>query len=612
MILFNAFIKYIHAHTRAILIGAGILSGTNVVMAQVWQDYPQPIGDLARVWNVGGALPFPVQPPPPVQPFPSPTVPLEEINYICAQWDNNVSTATVPFDLNFPVTEIISTHSQHFVRLFAPGNAPNTGSGPNGAWFMRSSDVRGLTPEQLKDRFALQAAPTMIVNVEFPASPSQSGKDYVIWTGIAGPIATWGNGGAFQNRIVADFNGTHYFPNYAFTTGTREHPQPIGAFALAYKPLAGNGNPGRIAAYLDKFIPIPFSDMEYVYTVLDYLNWVNFGPDPLQQALNQISPERYGALSFVATRNALLFGNALLDFRYPCNVRCDTCDQNIACDMSIRSEPQFELQYISEQGNERSGGEHPGYNYYTIGGIGNTNLQCTKELMIGMQAAYLDNKIHFHQSGGSGHLQNIIGGLYASYDNPCYFLDALLSGGYNWATVRRSIEFLGIDREAHSHPNGFDVEAHLQYGLNLPVCNWLVTPLLRTSYFYVRQNHFHEHGADSLDLSVHSFSAQTLRTVLGFGLTRTFCVGCINLIPQVQLAWAHDFFLDNRKIRADLIQLGDEFAVDCFHRDRNSFLVAANLTAQLSNHISLVGRYEAEIENHFVSQTVQLSMDWLF
>lgn len=607
--MFKSLTSSFKERMKGAIIAAGLLSITShALMAQVWQDYPQPVGTLARVWNIGGPLPFPVQPPPPANPFPAPTIPLEELNYICAQWDNNMTTATAPFDLNFPATEIISTRRQHFVRLYAPEN----GSGPNGAWFMRSSEVRGLTPAQLRDRFALPAEPTMIVNVEFPASPSPSGKDYAIFTGIAGPIAGWGNGGAFQNRIAADFNGTNYFPNYAFTTGTRDHPQPIGIFALSYAPMAGKGNAGKVAAYLDKFIPSPFSDMEDVYTALDYINWVDFGPAPLVNALNQISPERYGALSFVATRNALLFANTFLDFRYPSTPCQNACLDNCCDDLPICVGPRFWLQGLVEQGEERHESHHSGFNYCTGGIVGNVDLRLSKEFMLGVAATYLDNMIHFHHKGGSTHLQTVKGGIYASYDSSCFFVDGLLSGGYNWSKARRSIDFLGVDRDARSRPCGFDVDAHVQFGMNLPVCEWTVTPLLRASYFYVRQNHFHEHGADSLDLSVHSAKAQTLRTLLGTGLSRTFSFCCIDVTPQIQLGWAHDFILDRRNIRADLIELGDAFTVNGIHHDRDSFQGAVQLTAQISTDIAFVGRYEAEVDNSFFSQSGQLSLDWRF
>ena len=162
------------------------------------QNITQPIGDLIRVWETSGSIPLALQPPSRIPPFATPTTPVQEVNYICAQWDFNVIPQTVPFDLNTAVTEIVLTKPQHFVRLYAPAS----GSSPNGVWIIRSEYVRGLTPEQLKDRFALPSLPTNIVNVDLPASPDPAtGKDYALWTGIAGPTAGFGNGGGVQIEL---------------------------------------------------------------------------------------------------------------------------------------------------------------------------------------------------------------------------------------------------------------------------------------------------------------------------------------------------------------------------------------------------------------------------
>ena len=55
----------------------------------------QPIGDLVRVWEVEGPLPLPLQPPSRIPPFSTPTTPLEEVNYIAAQFDFNVTPQTI-------------------------------------------------------------------------------------------------------------------------------------------------------------------------------------------------------------------------------------------------------------------------------------------------------------------------------------------------------------------------------------------------------------------------------------------------------------------------------------------------------------------------------------
>jgi hypothetical protein len=93
------------------------------------------------------------------------------------------------------------------VRFFYPG------SSTNGPWLTISSAVRGKTAEEIRDILALPMVPTTIVSVDIPASPDPvTGAQYAVWTGIAAPIAGFGQGGGVQIRIMADTGGTDYFP----------------------------------------------------------------------------------------------------------------------------------------------------------------------------------------------------------------------------------------------------------------------------------------------------------------------------------------------------------------------------------------------------------------
>lgn len=583
-----------------------LLISTMSANAARWQEITQPIGNLIRVWGKSTPPPVPLQPPSRIPPFTAPSTGLEEVNYICAQWDTNITPQTIPFDLHTSVTETVLTQPQHFVRVYAPAS----GSSPNGVWLMRSEFARGLTPEQIKDRFALPTVPTHIVNVDLPASPDPTtGKDFALWTGVAGPIAGFGNGGGVQNRIIADFNGTNYFPNYQFVIGTRDHPQLIGEFALSYQPMAGTGNTQHIAAYLDQFIPKAYSDLENVYTVLDFLNWPDFGPDPIRQALNQIGPQDYNAVPFVIARNALLFGTAVLErcrFLHACNQSMDCCEDTC-----------FTIQGVGEYMNEHKQQQQAGFHDWTGGAVGTIDFQPCKNVLMGVSITGMDNYLKWHEDRGSAHIATAKLGLYASYTpifsclSNCY-LDGLITGGYNWTKTNRHISFPGVDRDAHSKQKGYDIAVHAQGGCDLPINCWQISPLVRLSYFYVRENSFTEKGADSLDLKVNHFDAQTLRTNVGVGVARTFDVACVEVTPQVYVAWIHDFFLDHRKISAHLCDLDGSFDVHGFNRDRNGFLGTASLALRHPNGLVTEGTYEAELENHFVSHRLKLCLNWCF
>lgn len=575
------------------------------------------------MWETSGPLPLPLQPPSRIPPFTTPTTPVSEVNYITAQWDTNETPLTAPFDLNTAVTEVILTKPQHFVRLFSPA----LGTSPNGVWIVRSSEARGLTPAQLKDRFALPYPVTDIVNVELPASPDPStGKDYALWTGVAGPIAGFGNGGGVQSRIISDFNGTMYFPNYQFVIGIRNHPQPIGQYALSYQPMAGNGNAAKVAAYLDKYIPIAYSDLEDVYTDLDYINWVNYGPDPIREALNQISPEICGAIPFIITRNVLLFSNAVFE-QIPCLTSCyrcevdedfDKCEQRLPCNLFKTREcdgPFVNLQALGEFINERKLGHHTSFTSDTGGAVGSLICPTSKNWQTGVSAAGMSNYVHYRHHRGNARIRTAKLGIYSTYFPvkarlPNTYLSGLLTGGYNWTKAKRSIEFYGVDRRAHSFQRGWDFSAHLRGGFSIPCTCWTINPTVGLSYFLIHQNSYKEHKAESLNLKVKGCNFQTLRSYLGFDACRLFKFSCGCYITRLELAWAHDCVLGNRSIHAGLRELGGDFSVVSYYKKRDSIIVGGMVSTLLTKNVTLSGRYDAELSSHFTSQSIKLSFNW--
>ncbi len=90
------------------------------------------------------------------------------------------------------VTQYRTTMKQKFVRVFNPKN----GNSPMGKWMMKESEIQGLSPEQIQQRFALpgQNAPSEILEVEVPAGT-------LMQVGYAGTNA-WGTGGGVQFEVM--------------------------------------------------------------------------------------------------------------------------------------------------------------------------------------------------------------------------------------------------------------------------------------------------------------------------------------------------------------------------------------------------------------------------
>ena len=66
-----------------------------------------------------------------------------------------------PYSSGTITTEFTTTSERTFVRVHGLGNRER-------AWIMEKSEIEGLTPEQIKDKFALPEIPTFITDVKVP------------------------------------------------------------------------------------------------------------------------------------------------------------------------------------------------------------------------------------------------------------------------------------------------------------------------------------------------------------------------------------------------------------------------------------------------------------
>ena len=95
-----------------------------------------------------------------------------------------------PYDPKTKTTTIKLYEDTDFVRVYKEGE-----TSPAGQWIMKRDEIEGLTPFQIKDKFALKYLPDHIVDVKVPAGTE-------IRFGIANEISGWGHGGGIQFDLM--------------------------------------------------------------------------------------------------------------------------------------------------------------------------------------------------------------------------------------------------------------------------------------------------------------------------------------------------------------------------------------------------------------------------
>lgn len=124
---------------------------------------------------------------------------------ISNQWfkDNVDPEYNNPYAEGKDVKHIELTENTTFVRVYA---GESDGLGKYGTWMMRPEDVKGLTPQEIKDKFSLPSEPSNIVDVEVKAGTK-------LRMGEAAPIEEWGNGGGVQFDTIGKRLGKDCFKN---------------------------------------------------------------------------------------------------------------------------------------------------------------------------------------------------------------------------------------------------------------------------------------------------------------------------------------------------------------------------------------------------------------
>lgn len=505
-----------------------------------------------------------------------------------------------PFDTATDVTTINTSRPQYFVRFYNPTD-PAYPSNAIGSWIMRAGAVRGLTPAQVRDLFALPAMPTHMVIVLAPSGSN-------MYTGIAGPIAGWGAGSGQQSKLI----GPPWVPSGNFL-----NQQPIMANILSYRLLAPGDNPGRIAAYLDGRIPAPYSDLETAYLNLDLL-YTGAQANQFRSALDQIGPARYDHLTLSALSAGVLFNDAI-------DQRVDLLFLGSPPGMGSRTPGRSPLPAEADpnggQGNrvwgqavgglQRAAGL--GFNAASGGIVAGADRQIGDRTLAGVSLGVLRSSLDWTGPGGSATLDRAALGGYAAWMPRDFLVQLGLTAGVSQGDASRRIEFSTLTRSAASQLFGWDLNSRLRLGYRLPLEALEVVPTAGIDYFYHRRNSFTEVGADSLDLCVAAADNHTLRSRVGVTLSKVVAAGNAGtLAPSLQIGWAREVYLDERALTARLSGQPDDFTVYGKGTTADILTLGAGVTYASGPGFSVSLHYGLEYRQGLTQQTLAAAVEYRF
>jgi len=406
---------------------------------------------------------------------------------------------------------------------------------------------------------------------------------YTILTANGGVTGQFTNSTTSINPFLV--SNLSYDPNNVFMT-----------LNTNFSGFADTSNEEHVAEQLDSIVH-PSDDLQEVLQAL-----VTLSPDGLDHALDLLSGQQYTSIFQVSQLSTRRFLRELLvPFRLNALSECQ-CPRTICCgDIEIWEDVQYGRTYLE--------GDHKadGYRLRNIDAAIGAQMSFDACWKAGIAAYYENDHIHYKLSGRA-RVNTIVGALYGIYQDECYYLLSDLLFGYSHFNLKRDIHFADIHRKTRAHPKIYDVTSYTEAGANLiESCYGNLQPFVGLEFGWYRHNHFHEKGAESIDLDVKSKDKFNFDSRLGVRATTT--LPC-DIILSADVAWQHRYTSNDNTVKLRFEHFGDEFSIRGPKQNRNGVDGTIFIAKNICGNFNVFGEFIGERWDHFSNYTFAIGFDF--
>jgi outer membrane autotransporter protein len=248
-----------------------------------------------------------------------------------------------------------------------------------------------------------------------------------------------------------------------------------------------------------------------------------------------------------------------------------------------------------------------GYNFTTGGVSLGIDYRIGDHFAIGAMGEYshtwtsLDPSGHVDVDSGRG-------GMYATWFNHGMYLNGAIYGGYNTYDSNRA----GFGGLASGSTEGAEWSTFISGGYDFHFGQLTAGPLASLQYTDVHIDGFSENGSLA-PLAIHSGSAESLRSDVGFRLFYQWQIGTIVIEPSVKAAWEHEYKYSALPITAGFADISGTSATFFGPSEgHDSAVVSAGIAVRFTPTISTYFNYDGQLgrtnyESNAVTGGVRIS-----
>ncbi|RKT46315.1 autotransporter outer membrane beta-barrel domain-containing protein [Thiocapsa rosea] len=225
----------------------------------------------------------------------------------------------------------------------------------------------------------------------------------------------------------------------------------------------------------------------------------------------------------------------------------------------------FSFDYVN--GDEDESAYQPGYDFERWAMALSVDYRFNENFIGGLAIRYADEQFDFDNNRGDMSGDSWGGLIYATYFLPNgFFVDGLIGYASNEYTLKRkinyTIDFAGnnvANQIASSDPSASVWNFNLGAGYNLYHDAWVISPALRFNYINNDVDGYRESMSSpnttggSMALSISSQTYESLTSDLGVQVSRAISHKNGVFVPQVRVAWIHEFQNPQERVGATFV-----------------------------------------------------------
>jgi uncharacterized protein YhjY with autotransporter beta-barrel domain len=236
-----------------------------------------------------------------------------------------------------------------------------------------------------------------------------------------------------------------------------------------------------------------------------------------------------------------------------------------------------------------------GFRYKNFGFTLGAEYWVLDNVLVGVNTGYSKTLGSSGGSGGDLSANVIPVNAYGAFFHQGFYANTAVGYTYSGYNMTRNVVFGTINRTAQASTSGNQFQLGAEAGYDAKIGNAVVGPVLSLQYATQTVDGFTESNAGSLSLRVGSQTADSVQTGLGARGSYKAKVGNVEVKPQLQVTWQHEFSDNTRGLNASLAAGGSTINFRTNKTGQDFALVSLDVPAKITKNLVANVGYTAEV-----------------